>query len=171
MNVKELRAKAGLSQSQFAVRFGIPVRTLQEWEQGRQAPPSYVVSMMKELLAPGIRQEEVRSKELTVKAPKDIDCDMKQWPARYTVEGAGDARIVRIESRSAIDVVAAKIVENGLLGPQENYYISSPNFGVAIPSIPSLQETYWITEKLLSHEMPAPDAVTVAQVLRDLGDF
>lgn len=109
--------------------------------------------------------------EIIVKAPKDLDCDMKQWPARYDYWGVEDARLIRIESRSAIDVVVAKIAENGLLGVQTNYYISSPNFGVAIPGIPSLQEEYWITEQLLNHEMPAPDAVTVAAVLRDLGDF
>ena len=109
--------------------------------------------------------------EILVKAPKDLDCDIKQWAARYAVLGVGDARLVRIESRSSIDVVVAKISENGFLGPQESYYISSPNFGVAIPGVPSLQETYWITEQLLNHKMPAPDSVTVAEVLRDMGDF
>ena len=109
--------------------------------------------------------------EIIVKAPRDFDCDMKQWPARYAVLGAGGARLVRIDSRSAIDVVVAKIAENGFLGPQESYYISSPNFGVAIPGVPSLLEDYWIAEQLLNQEMPVPDAVTVAAVLRDLGDF
>jgi len=109
--------------------------------------------------------------EITIKAPKNINCDMKQWSARYGVHGTGEARLIRIESRSSIDVVVAKITENGFLGSQASYYISSPNFGVAIPSIPTLEETFWITEKLLNHEMPAPDAVTVAQVLSDMGDF
>lgn len=109
--------------------------------------------------------------EIIVKSPTDLDCDMKQWPARYAILGAVDARLVRIESRSSIDVVVTKIAENGFLGPQESYYISSPNFGVAIPGISSLQEEYWITEQLLNHEMPTPDAVTVAAVLRDMGDF
>lgn len=44
--LKELRKKAGLSQSKFSARFGIPVRTLQQWEQGISAPPEYVVRMM-----------------------------------------------------------------------------------------------------------------------------
>lgn len=109
--------------------------------------------------------------ELLVKAPTDIDCDMKQWPARFGVLGVGTARLVRIESRSGIDVVIAKIAENTILGPHDTYYISSPNFGVAIPGIPDLTEEYWITEQLLMHDMPAPDAVTVAQVLREIGEF
>ena len=109
--------------------------------------------------------------EIIVKAPRDIDCDTKQWPAQYAVLGSGEVRLIRIASRSSIDVVVAKVTENGFLGAQESYYISSPNFGVAIPCISSLQETFWITEKLLNHEMPAPDAVTVAAMLGDLGDF
>lgn len=109
--------------------------------------------------------------EIIVKAPKDFDCDMKQWPARYDYWGMEDARLIRIESRSAIDVVVAKIAENGFLGVQTNYYISSPNFGVAIPGVPSMMEDYWIAEQLINHGMPAPDAVTVAAVLRHRGDF
>ena len=44
--IKELRKKTGLSQSKFSAKFGIPVRTLQQWEQGVSAPPEYLVRMM-----------------------------------------------------------------------------------------------------------------------------
>ncbi len=44
--IKELRKKTGLSQSKFSAKFGIPVRTLQQWEQGISTPPEYVVRMM-----------------------------------------------------------------------------------------------------------------------------
>jgi putative transcriptional regulator len=37
-NVSELRAKFGISQEEFAHRFGISLRTLQQWEQKRRAP-------------------------------------------------------------------------------------------------------------------------------------
>lgn len=50
MSVKELRAKTGMSQSNFSARFGIPLRTLQHWEQGRQDPPPYVVAMIEQIL-------------------------------------------------------------------------------------------------------------------------
>lgn len=36
--VAEVRAKVGLSQSEFAHLMGVSVRTLQEWEQGRRTP-------------------------------------------------------------------------------------------------------------------------------------
>ena len=44
--IKELRKKTGLSQSKFSAKFGIPVRTLQQWEQGISAPPEYLVRMI-----------------------------------------------------------------------------------------------------------------------------
>jgi putative transcriptional regulator len=36
--VADIRARAGLSQSEFARLLGVSVRTLQEWEQGRRVP-------------------------------------------------------------------------------------------------------------------------------------
>jgi putative transcriptional regulator len=38
LNVSELRAKLQLSQEDFARRYGLSLRTLQEWEQMRRAP-------------------------------------------------------------------------------------------------------------------------------------
>lgn len=48
--IKELRKKTGLSQSKFSAKFGIPVRTLQQWEQGISAPPNYLVRMMEYIM-------------------------------------------------------------------------------------------------------------------------
>jgi len=42
VDVKAIRAKSGLSQSQFARRYGFSPRTLQDWELGRTQPPSAV---------------------------------------------------------------------------------------------------------------------------------
>lgn len=48
--IKELRAKTGMSQKQFADRFGISVRNLQAWEQGRKNPPRGMAKMMAEII-------------------------------------------------------------------------------------------------------------------------
>lgn len=42
VDVKAIRARSGLSQSEFARRFGFSLRTLQDWELGRTKPPSAV---------------------------------------------------------------------------------------------------------------------------------
>ena len=38
IDVRAIRAKLGLSRTQFAERFKFPARTVQEWEQGRRQP-------------------------------------------------------------------------------------------------------------------------------------
>ena len=38
IDAARIRAKIGMSQSRFAATFGVNVRTIQEWEQGRVVP-------------------------------------------------------------------------------------------------------------------------------------
>ena len=46
-NVQRLRRSLGLSQATFAKRFGIPKRTVQDWEQGRRLPDQAARSFLK----------------------------------------------------------------------------------------------------------------------------
>lgn len=38
INVRRIRKKLNMSQSVFANYFGVPVKTIQDWEQGRRVP-------------------------------------------------------------------------------------------------------------------------------------
>ena len=38
IDVKAIRGRLGLTQQQFAVRFGFSINTLRHWEQGRRVP-------------------------------------------------------------------------------------------------------------------------------------
>lgn len=40
----------GLTQSAFAAKYGIPVRTLQNWECGKGTPPSYVLQWLERMV-------------------------------------------------------------------------------------------------------------------------
>lgn len=46
VRVQWVRRKTGLSQSEFARRYRIPLRTLQEWEQGRREPEAAVLAYL-----------------------------------------------------------------------------------------------------------------------------
>lgn len=48
--LKELRKKLGLSQAKFAEKFGIPIRTIQDWEYGKREIRSYIVNMMYKII-------------------------------------------------------------------------------------------------------------------------
>nr|DAN41529.1 MAG TPA: Helix-turn-helix XRE-family like protein [Caudoviricetes sp.]DAQ91512.1 MAG TPA: Helix-turn-helix XRE-family like protein [Caudoviricetes sp.]DAS47961.1 MAG TPA: Helix-turn-helix XRE-family like protein [Caudoviricetes sp.] len=48
--LKELRKELGLSQAKFAEKFGIPIRTIQDWEYGKREIRSYIVNMMYKII-------------------------------------------------------------------------------------------------------------------------
>lgn len=50
INIKEYRNITGLSQTQFANHFDIPVSTLRKWEQGEAKPAPYLIKMISMLL-------------------------------------------------------------------------------------------------------------------------
>ncbi len=47
MNFKDLRESSGMNMRQFGIYFGIPYRTIQDWEYGKRVPPEYVLNLMK----------------------------------------------------------------------------------------------------------------------------
>lgn len=54
-DIKYLRLAAGMKQGEFAKYFGIPLRTLQNWESGVRRPPEYLISLIEyKLMKEGI---------------------------------------------------------------------------------------------------------------------
>lgn len=50
MNVQLLRKNTGMTQSEFAAYFGIPLRTIQKWERNGSIPPEYIPKMIERIL-------------------------------------------------------------------------------------------------------------------------
>lgn len=50
MTIRELLDTYHLSQTAFSQRFGIPLRTVQDWCRGLRTPPAYVVRLIEEAL-------------------------------------------------------------------------------------------------------------------------
>ena len=48
MTIREMRTKLGDTQSEFAARYHIPFRTVQNWETGLRKPPKYLISLLEE---------------------------------------------------------------------------------------------------------------------------
>ena len=58
MNIREMRGRLGDTQSEFAARYNIPFRTVQNWETGLRKPPEYII----DLLESRIREDLVNRK-------------------------------------------------------------------------------------------------------------
>ncbi|MCQ2439528.1 MAG: helix-turn-helix domain-containing protein [Oscillospiraceae bacterium] len=48
--INEIRTRYNLTQAAMAERFGIPKRTIENWDEGSRKPPEYVVRMMLKIL-------------------------------------------------------------------------------------------------------------------------
>lgn len=81
MNIREMRTKLGDTQSEFATRYHIPFRTVQNWETGQRKPPEYIMK----LLESRIREDLVNRK--TVALPK-FDSRKINLPKRSDYVGA-----------------------------------------------------------------------------------
>ena len=46
MTILELREQAGMTRNQFAEYFGIPYRTIQDWELGNRKCNDYILNLM-----------------------------------------------------------------------------------------------------------------------------
>ena len=81
MNIREMRTRLGDTQSEFAARYHIPFRTIQNWENGMRKPPQYIL----DLLENRIREDLVNRKTNTL--PK-YDTRKSDLPKRSDYIGA-----------------------------------------------------------------------------------
>lgn len=56
MEVKELRMLSGLSQQAFSEKYGIPKRSIENWEGGKRNPPEYVISLLERAVKEDIKK-------------------------------------------------------------------------------------------------------------------
>lgn len=71
MDIREMRTNLGITQSEFAARYGIPFRTVQNWETGLRMPPQYIVSLLEERIKDDLINRKTFS--LPEYDPKKID--------------------------------------------------------------------------------------------------
>ena len=48
--IKEIREYSGLSQAKFSEKYGIPKRSLENWESGRRKCPDYVTTLLERIV-------------------------------------------------------------------------------------------------------------------------
>lgn len=46
MTFKEIRERSGMTRNQFCEYFGIPYRTVQDWELGNRKCPEYLLNLI-----------------------------------------------------------------------------------------------------------------------------
>lgn len=57
MTIKELRDLLNVSRAEFSRRYGIPSRTLEDWEKGKRTPHPYVITLLERVVKEDIKNE------------------------------------------------------------------------------------------------------------------
>ena len=81
ISIRELRKQLGDTQSEFAERYNIPFRTVQNWENGVRKPPAYII----DLLLYRIRDDLVNKKTSVL---PEYDSNKKDLPKRSDYIGS-----------------------------------------------------------------------------------
>ena len=118
MNIREMRTRLGDTQSEFAARYHIPFRTVQNWETGLRKPPEYIMS----LLESRIREDLVNRKTATL--PK-YDSRKSDLPKRSDYVGS-ISWLKAVRDRIGEDVVFAldeALMCQGSFGGRSDEYI------------------------------------------------
>lgn len=118
MNIREMRTRLGDTQTEFAARYHIPFRTIQNWETGLRKPPEYIVN----LLESRIREDLVNRKTITL--PKH-DPRKSDLPKRSDYIGAF-AWLKAVRDRIGENVVFAldeALMCQGSFGGHSDEYI------------------------------------------------
>lgn len=57
MTIKEIRQASGLSQAAFSEKYGIPKRSIENWEGGQRSCPPYVEALLERVVKEDIEKE------------------------------------------------------------------------------------------------------------------
>ena len=119
MNIHEMRTSLGDTQGEFAERYNIPFRTIQNWEAGVRKPPQYIL----QLLESCVRSDLANRK--TVKLP-EYDPRKEDLPARSDFIGAR-SWLKAIRSHVGGEIVfaldEALMCQGSFLGRSDEYLV------------------------------------------------
>lgn len=118
MDIREMRAKLGDTQSEFSARYDIPFRTIQNWEAGVRRPPKYILR----LLESRVQKDLINRK--TICLPK-YDPHKKDLPKRSDFIGAL-SWLKAVRNNIGEDVVFAldeALMCQGIFGGRSDEYV------------------------------------------------
>ena len=118
MNIREMRTLLGDTQGEFAARYNIPFRTVQNWEAGVRTPPEYMISLL---------EDRIRS-DLTNRKTKVLpkyDPQKRNLPKRSDFVGATAwLRAVRdCIGETAVFALDAALMCQGNFGGRSDEYL------------------------------------------------
>lgn len=118
MNIREMRTMLGDTQSEFAARYKIPFRTVQNWEAGVRTPPEYMISLLEDRIRADLTNRKTKI------LPK-YDPQKRNLPKRSDFVGATAwLRAVRDSiGEKAVFALDAALMCQGIFGGRSDEYL------------------------------------------------
>ena len=119
MIIREMRTELGDTQSEFATRYNIPFRTIQNWETGVRKPPEYIIELL------GQRARADLANRRTVSLPK-YDPKKQNLPKRRDFLGSV-AWLKAVQACLGEEIVFAldeALMCQGIFGGRSDEYIA-----------------------------------------------
>lgn len=119
MTIREMRQHFGDTQQEFSHRYGIPFRTIQNWESGSRIPPEYVETLLEQRVRADLANRR------TAKLP-EYDAAKQNLPRRSDFIGAQSwlravAAVLGEDTIFALD--EALMCEGSFLGRSDEFLI------------------------------------------------
>lgn len=58
MDTKKIRGLLGISRAEFSRRYGIPARTLENWDNGLRVPPDWLLALLERVVRIDAEREQ-----------------------------------------------------------------------------------------------------------------
>lgn len=118
MTIRDMRTQLGVTQSEFAARYLIPFRTVQNWETGLRKPPEYIMNLLEDR----VKQDLVNRK--TAVLPKH-DSHKLELPKRSDYIGSFSwLRAVREKlGENVVFALDEALMCQGIFGGRSDEYI------------------------------------------------
>lgn len=162
MTIHEMRVALGVTQNEFAIRYHIPFRTIQNWEASVRKPPEYVM----ELLENRVRSDLLN--RLTSVLPK-YDVQKKDLPRRSNFIGAISwLRAVRdCLGDSFVFALDEALMCQGMFGGRNDEYLV---WGYGNDSVSDFNGVVLLGNQISSYDVREKDGLQFTNFNRTLVD-
>ena len=148
MTIKEIRKLTGLTQLEFSEKYGIPKRSIQNWENEVRVPPEYITNLLERAVRADTADTRAAFQQLkehedatqyalqkfaeTIERPCDEECGViaERVATGKEINGIVFARYYAeeyAEEKNVFDELSRMLGYLGLLGEYEAWKVSGTN--------------------------------------------
>lgn len=144
-NIKKLREQTGLSQSKFADKYNISVRTLQQWEQGISSPLPSLINLIKKNINndPELRKQYTHSNEWKICINNPFNNCEKIYPIQQKKVKKLIDDISVDKNITKIIIFGSSVTDRCNIGSDVDIYVESKKNKIKLKNVYDFEYDLW----------------------------